>query len=125
MKKLFMISFIFSASIAISLAQIKVLTNGTDTHQVIIDVTPLGLNGLIAQKALEECGIITNRNMLPFDRLSPYLTSGVRFGTSASTAFGLNRDDHLRIANLICEILILSSSPNSKMIKLKKDKKII
>ncbi|MBM4159196.1 MAG: serine hydroxymethyltransferase [Ignavibacteria bacterium] len=84
---------------------IFVLTGGTDTHQVIIDVSKLGLTGLEAQKALEECGIIQNRNMLPYDTKPPFITSGVRFGTSASTTIGLNAENHKCIAEIINEVL--------------------
>jgi glycine hydroxymethyltransferase len=92
---------------------IFVLTEGTDTHQVIIDVSKLGLTGLTAQKTLEQCGIIQNRNMLPYDEKPPFITSGVRFGTGASTTLGLDVKEHKFISELITKVLKQTSEKSN------------
>lgn len=84
---------------------IKVQTDGTDNHIVLIDVSPLGLNGRQAEYILRECGITTNRNALPNDPNGPWYTSGVRLGTAALTTLGMKEDDMRIIALTIAKIL--------------------
>jgi glycine hydroxymethyltransferase len=104
---------------------IYVLTGGTDSHQVIIDVSKIGLTGYAAQKALEEVGIIQNRNMLPYDTKSPFITSGIRFGTSVSTTIGLNAEQHSVIAKIVAEVLNSTKLISDKKYKLDEEVKII
>lgn len=95
-------------SLAKGLSQknIFVLTGGTDSHQVIIDAGKLGLTGFTAQKVLESLGIIQNRNLLPYDLKSPFITSGIRFGTSATTTLGYGKEVHLQLGYIISDILL-------------------
>ena len=67
----------------------KVQTNGTDNHLMLIDVTTYGLTGRQAENAMFECGVTLNRNTLPFDPQGPWWTSGIRVGTPAVTTLGM------------------------------------
>ncbi len=84
---------------------IRVVSGGTDTHLLLIDVTPLGLTGKDAAKRLEEAGIVANKNMIPFDTKSAFLASGVRFGTPAVTTRGMGEEEMSELAELISAIL--------------------
>jgi glycine hydroxymethyltransferase len=83
----------------------KVVTNGTDTPLVVIDLRPKRLTGDIAQEALEAAGITCNRNLVPHDTEKPMITSGLRFGTSAMTARGMLPTDARLLAQLVCDVL--------------------
>ncbi len=80
---------------------IDVLTNGTDVHLVLVDLTPTGLDGKTAETRLEEVGITVNRNAIPFDKRPPMNPSGLRIGTPALTTRGLVEDDMREIADVI------------------------
>ena len=83
---------------------LKVITGGTDTHLILVDVRSFGLDGLTAEKRLEKNGIIANRNSVPGDP-SPFKPSGLRLGTPALTTRGLKEKDMKLIADLILKIL--------------------
>ena len=84
-----------------------VLTGGTDNHMILINVANLreDLTGLIAQKCLEECGIIVNMNKLPYDKKSTMVTSGIRLGTAIVTKNGMGAEELGLISAVIDEIL--------------------
>ena len=84
---------------------IKVQTNGSDNHIVLIDVSTLGLNGRQAEYILRECHITTNRNALPNDPNGPWYTSGVRLGVSALTTLGMKEEEMRMIGTWIAKIL--------------------
>lgn len=84
---------------------IKLTTEGTDNHLVVIDLSPLGLTGRIAETALRQSGLIVNRNMIPFDQQGPWYTSGIRLGTAALTTLGMRADEMKEIAVMIAKIL--------------------
>ena len=84
---------------------IKVQTNGSDNHIVLIDVSTLGLNGRQAEYILRECHITTNRNALPNDPNGPWYTSGVRLGVSALTTLGMKEEEMRMIGTWIAEVL--------------------
>lgn len=84
---------------------IKVQTNGSDNHIVLIDVSTLGLNGRQAEYILRECHITTNRNALPNDPNGPWYTSGVRLGVSALTTLGMKEAEMRMIGTWIAGIL--------------------
>jgi len=84
---------------------IKILTNGTDNHMVIIDVSPFGLTGRHAEIALRQAHITCNRNAIPFDKNGPWYTSGVRLGTPALTTLGMGTGEMQEIASIIVECL--------------------
>ncbi len=79
----------------------KVLTQGTDTHLFLIDMTPTGLNGRQVERLLESLDIFVNRNAIPFDMQPPLYPSGIRIGTPAITTMGANEHDVVLIVDMI------------------------
>ena len=79
----------------------RIVTGGTDNHQVLVDVTPKGLKGNAAEKVLEFVGVIANRNAIPIDSDSPGTVSGLRLGSSAVTSRGMGKPEIDKIADLI------------------------
>lgn len=84
---------------------LRLVSGGTDTHLVLVDLTPARITGKAAQEALERADIIANKNAIPFDPLSPQITSGIRLGTPAITTRGMGAVEVRRLAALIVEIL--------------------
>jgi len=84
---------------------LTVVSGGTDNHLLLIDVTPLGLTGRQAAAALVRSGITLNKNAIPFDPLSPMITSGLRVGTPAVTTLGMGIDEVKEIASIIKYVL--------------------
>ena len=87
------------------------VSGGTDTHLVLIDLTEKGITGKKAENALEKVGITVNKNMVPFDQKSPFITSGIRIGTPAVTTRGMKEDEMKTIVALIDKVI---SSPDSE-----------
>jgi glycine hydroxymethyltransferase len=83
----------------------KVVTGGTDSHIVWLDLTPKKLTGDKAEKILEEVGIACNKNAIPFDPNPPKITSGLRFGTAAATSRGFNEKDFVAVGEMIGDML--------------------
>ena len=81
------------------------VSNGTDTHIILIDLTKEEITGKKAEKVLESAGITTNKNMVPFDQRSPLVTSGIRIGTPAMTTRGMGNDEMRYIAELIHKVI--------------------
>ena len=105
----------------------KIVTGGTDSHIVWLDLTPKGVTGDKAEKILEDVGIACNKNSIPYDPNPPKITSGLRFGTAAATSRGFNDSDFSEIGNMISEVLdnIHQSEDNQKQfISSMKDKVI-
>lgn len=90
---------------ALSAAGYHVLTGGTDNHMVLIDVSRKGLTGLVAEQALESCGIIVNKNKIPDDPHGPRVTSGLRLGTNHLAARGMDTDAVRECAALVDRVL--------------------
>ncbi|MCL6273122.1 serine hydroxymethyltransferase [Muricauda sp. 2012CJ35-5] len=84
----------------------KVISGGTDNHMMLIDLRNKNITGKDAEKALENAAITANKNMVPFDDQSPFITSGIRFGTSAITTRGLKEADMETIVGYIDEVLM-------------------
>jgi len=85
---------------------IKVVTNGTDNHLLLVDLTPFGKgNGIFAQDALDEANITLNKNTIPADPSSPFYPSGVRMGTPSLTTRGMKEKDMEQIGKWISEII--------------------
>ncbi len=80
---------------------IRIVSGGTDNHLLLLDVTPLNLTGKVAEKALDDIGVTTNKNTIPFDTESPFVTSGVRIGTAAVTTRGFGTEEMKEIAEII------------------------
>jgi glycine hydroxymethyltransferase len=91
---------------------VKLVTDGTENHLVLLDVTSFGLTGRQAESALLDSGIVTNRNAIPRDPNGAWYTSGVRMGTPALTSRGFGAADFDRVAELIVDVLS-STSPNA------------
>ena len=83
----------------------RVISGGTDTHLVLVDVSIKGLTGAEAEKILEEAGITVNKNSIPFDTRPPRITSGIRIGTPAITTRGLKETEVEEVAHYMCEVL--------------------
>jgi glycine hydroxymethyltransferase len=83
----------------------NVITGGTDNHLVLLDITKYNLGGKKAENALDKVGIFTNKNMIPYDKRSPFDPSGIRLGTPALTTRGLKEDDLSIIGELIIKTL--------------------
>ena len=84
---------------------LTIVSDGTDTHVMLVDVRNTGLTGKEAEHLLDEIGITANKNTIPFDPASPFVTSGVRLGTPALTTRGLKEDDMKEIADIIATVL--------------------
>ncbi|MFD2616239.1 serine hydroxymethyltransferase [Terrilactibacillus laevilacticus] len=84
---------------------LTLISGGTDNHLVLVDVRNLGLTGKAAEHALDEIGITTNKNTIPYDPASPFVTSGVRMGTAAVTTRGFKEEDMAEVADIIAESL--------------------
>ncbi|MBC8216494.1 MAG: serine hydroxymethyltransferase [Candidatus Marinimicrobia bacterium] len=82
------------------------VSGGTDTHVMLIDLTNKGITGKKAENALERAGITVNKNMVPFDQKSPFITSGIRIGTPAITTRGMGKEEMKLIANLIDQVIL-------------------
>tara|TARA_B100001559_G_scaffold20883_1_gene17107 strand:- start:242 stop:802 length:561 start_codon:yes stop_codon:yes gene_type:complete len=83
----------------------KIVTGGTDSHIVWLDLTPKNVTGDKAEKILEDVGIACNKNAIPYDPNPPKITSGLRFGTAAATSRGFNETDFSEIGDMISEVL--------------------
>jgi len=83
----------------------ELVSGGTDTHIILIDLTNKAITGKAAENVLEKAGITVNKNMVPFDERSPFITSGIRIGTPAITTRGMTQDDMVKIVTLIDTII--------------------
>lgn len=83
----------------------ELVSGGTDNHLILVDLRSKGLNGKIAEESLDHAGITVNKNMVPFDTESPFVTSGIRIGTPAMTTRGFGEAEFIRVAELIDRVL--------------------
>ena len=98
----------------------RVVTGGTDSHIVWLDLSPKNLTGDKAEKLLEDVGIACNKNAIPYDPNPPKITSGIRFGTAAATSRGFNNNDFKEVGNIISDVLdSLLKNPEDQKIILK------
>ena len=84
---------------------IRVVSGGTDTHVLLADMKAIGITGKVAQTVLDEIGITANRNTIPFETLSPFVTSGIRLGSPALTTRGFKEDDFKEVADIISTVV--------------------
>ncbi|MBQ7942646.1 MAG: serine hydroxymethyltransferase [Lachnospiraceae bacterium] len=84
---------------------IKIVSDGTDNHLMLVDLTPYDLTGKAVEKLLDEAHITCNKNTIPNDPKSPFVTSGVRLGTPAITSRGMKEDDMDQIAEAIAMVI--------------------
>ncbi|HHW09048.1 MAG TPA: serine hydroxymethyltransferase [Firmicutes bacterium] len=88
----------------------KLASGGTDNHLMLVNVKVKGLTGKEAEKALDEIGITVNKNTIPFDEESPFVTSGIRLGTPAVTTRGMGPEQMVEIASIISDTLEAAAS---------------
>ncbi|MCF6410921.1 serine hydroxymethyltransferase [Pseudalkalibacillus salsuginis] len=84
---------------------LSLVSGGTDNHLLLVDVRNMNVTGKVAERALDDIGITTNKNTIPFDPESPFVTSGLRIGTAAVTSRGFTADDMREIASIISLVL--------------------
>ncbi len=84
---------------------IKIVSGGTDNHLMLVDLTPFELTGKAVESLLDEAHITANKNTIPNDPKSPFVTSGIRLGTPAATSRGLNAEDFDRVAEAIAIVI--------------------
>ncbi len=84
---------------------LRLMSGGTDNHLMLVDVTPLGLGGKLAEETLGRCGITVNKNMIPYDERKPMDPSGIRIGTPALTTRGMGPDEMRTIGGWILKAL--------------------
>lgn len=82
-----------------------IVSGGTDSHLVLVDLRPKGLTGKVAEHALERCGLTCNKNGIPFDPQKPAVTSGIRLGTPSGTTRGFGEDEFRTVGRLIVDVL--------------------
>lgn len=82
-----------------------ILTSGTDNHMILIDLRKDGITGKLAADSLERAGLTCNKNAVPFDPTSPFITSGIRLGTPACTTRGFKENEFLEIGEMVCDVL--------------------
>jgi glycine hydroxymethyltransferase len=92
-------------SAALSSAGARIVSGGTDNHLMLVDLTGLGITGKDAEHWLDEANITANKNGIPFDQKSPFITSGIRVGTPALTTRGMGAKEMEEVAGFIMEIL--------------------
>ncbi|MGN1400510.1 MAG: serine hydroxymethyltransferase [Bacillus sp. (in: firmicutes)] len=88
-------------AVALKKEGFTLVSDGTDNHLLLVDVRNVNLTGKVAEKVLDEIGITVNKNTIPFDPESPFVTSGIRIGTAAVTSRGFREDDMDEIASII------------------------
>lgn len=97
----------------------RLVSGGTDTHLMLVDLRSKNLTGKIAEKALDKAGITVNKNTIPFDPEKPFVTSGIRIGTPAMTTRGMKEDEMKKIATFIDRVL--SNIENEEKINMVKE----
>ena len=93
-----------------------IVSGGTDTHLVLVDLRPKGLTGKAAEQALDRAGITCNKNGIPFDPEKPMITSGIRLGTPACTTRGFGTAEFAQVADLIVEMLDVIGKPGEESV---------
>ncbi len=84
---------------------LRLISGGTDTHLILVDLSPIGITGRTAEQALDAVGITLNKNAIPFDPRPPQIASGIRLGTPAVTSRGFGKKEMVKIGNLIGRVL--------------------
>ena len=107
---------------------LKVVTNGTDCHLMVVDLTPLiDLTGKEAEIILERAGLTCNKNAIPNDPRNPFVTSGLRFGTASGTTRGFKENEFKQIGNWVCDVLegfVKNGEENNKELEIEVKNKV-
>src|SRR5262249_58339319 len=90
---------------ALSAEGFRVVSGGTENHLLLVDLRPVNVTGKEAQVSLDRAGITCNKNTIPFDPETNFVTSGIRLGTAAETTAGMGEDEMRAIAGLIAQVL--------------------
>jgi glycine hydroxymethyltransferase len=98
----------------------KLTSGGTDNHLMLVDLTETELTGKVAEEALDRAGITVNKNGIPFDTRSPFITSGIRIGTPAATTHGLKEAEMEQVAGFIADVLA-NVGDDAKLAAVKKE----
>ena len=93
---------------------VEIVSGGTDNHLLLLNVKSLGLTGKVAEHVLDEVGITTNKNTIPYDTESPFVTSGIRIGTPAATSRGFKEEEMKEVGSIIASVL---KNPESEEVK--------
>ena len=93
---------------------VNIVSGGTDNHLLLLDLRSLNLTGKVAEHVLDEVGITTNKNTIPFDPESPFVTSGIRLGTAAVTSRGFKEEEMKEIASIMAMLL---KNPEDESVK--------
>ena len=106
---------------------VSIVSGGTDSHVILCDLRPINLTGKISEESLDRAGITCNKNVVPFDKEKPFITSGLRIGTPAVTSRGFKEKEMLKIGQLIGKILkgISKDSENLSIIEEEVKKEVI
>lgn len=91
-----------------------IVSGGTDNHLMLVDLKSKGLTGKVAEKALDDIGITANKNTIPFEPLSPFVTSGLRLGSPALTTRGFKEEDMKKVGEIIALVL---DNPEDEAVK--------
>ena len=102
----------------------KLVSGGTDNHLMLVDFTGTEITGKVAERALEDAGITVNKNAVPFDTRSPFVTSGIRIGTPATTTRGLKEAEMLQVAEWIDRAL-KNIENSAELAKIKAEVKVL
>jgi glycine hydroxymethyltransferase len=92
----------------------RIVSGGTDNHLMMVDVTPLGVNGKEAERLLDEIGITVNRNSIPFDKLALTIGSGIRVGTPATTSRGFREPEMRQLGEIIVSAIVTRDDPSEQ-----------
>lgn len=92
----------------------RLVSGGTDNHLLLVDLTNKNITGKLAQNVLDEVNITANKNTIPFEKLSPFVTSGLRLGSPALTSRGFKEDDMAEVAAIIALVLENPESEEAK-----------
>ena len=96
---------------------LRIISNGTDNHLILVDVTSIGLTGKEAEEILDKINITCNKNTIPYDKESPFVTSGIRIGSPAMTTRGLKEEEFKNIGKIIANALTNPKEENLKELK--------
>ena len=101
---------------------VEIVSGGTDNHLVLVNAKSLGLTGKVAEHALDAVGITTNKNTIPYDTESPFVTSGIRIGTPAVTSRGFKEEDMKEVGKIIASVL---KNPEDEAVKKEATKRVV
>ena len=104
---------------------LNLVSDGTDTHLLLVDLRPKGLTGDVVDKALGEANITCNKNAIPFDPMPPKVTSGIRVGTPAGTTRGFKEAEFEQIGNWICDVVDALAEGNADTVIAKTKQKVV